>query len=292
MNTRMNCPPRAAILAALLAGALTSTPAHAGDPTTADCLAASEASFKFGNAHALRAERHELLVCSASSCPADIRNECMRRVDEVNRAIPTLIFEAKDQNGQDLTAVKVTMDGETLAERLEGIALSVDPGEHSFAFETPGQPIVEKKFVILEAQKERRESIAFGAPRAARAEIAPEPHPAAPEHGLGTQKTAALIVGGVGVASVAVGTIFGLQALSKHDKAENLHCSGTTCPTGEGVNASNEARTAGNISTVAFIVGGVGLAGGAALWFTAKPSRSTSAQLGVGVGSIHVRGEW
>ncbi|MEO7035633.1 MAG: hypothetical protein ABI548_17040 [Polyangiaceae bacterium] len=296
------------VSAALLVGALTSSAARAADPTTGDCLAASEASLKLGNKHALRAERSQLLVCSSSNCPADIRRECTRRVDEVNGAIPTIIFEAKDADGQDLSAVKVTMDGEVLAERLEGSALSIDPGEHTFTFETPGQPVVEKKFVIREAQKERREQIAFGTPKAASPASAaasvpaaqvmtpgePQPSPLASDagHGLGTQKTVAIVAGGVGVVGVVVGAIFGLQSKSKHDKAASLQCSGATCPDASGVTASSDARSAGNISTVAFVVGAVGLAGGAALWFTAKPAESSGTQVGLGLGTIQVRGAW
>ena len=155
---------RLSVLApALFAGGLLlSASARAADPTTADCLAASEASFKSGNDHKLRAERAQLLICASPNCPADIRKECARRVDEVNAAIPTIIFEAKGASGADLSAVKVTMDGEVLAERLEGSALSIDPGEHTFVFETAGQPSLTKQFVIGEAQKERREAISFG----------------------------------------------------------------------------------------------------------------------------------
>jgi hypothetical protein len=121
---------------------------RAANPTTADCLTASEASLESGNEHHLRGERNQLLVCAAASCPADIRKECVRRVDEVNAAIPTITFEAKDGSGADVSAVKVTMDSEVLAERLEGTALSIDPGEHTFTFETAGQPAVTRKLVI------------------------------------------------------------------------------------------------------------------------------------------------
>ena len=123
--------------------------ALAADPTTADCLAASDASLKSGNEHKLRAERSQLLVCAAPSCPADIRKDCVSRVDELNGQIPTIIFAARDlSTSSDLSAVRVTMDGEVLAERLEGTALSIDPGEHTFLFETSGQAGVTKKLVI------------------------------------------------------------------------------------------------------------------------------------------------
>src|SRR5579864_2251399 len=106
--------------------------ARAEGPTVADCLASSDASLKLGREHRLREERAQLLICAATDCPVVIRNECIRRVDEVNAAIPTLIFEAKDAAGNDLSAVKVTMDGEVLAQSLDGTALSIDPGLHTF----------------------------------------------------------------------------------------------------------------------------------------------------------------
>jgi hypothetical protein len=150
-----------------LAGAGLAAPvdARAADPTTADCLAANNSAIDLRNDHKLRAARNQLLVCAASSCPADIRKECLRKVDEINAQIPTVTFEAKEAaSGKDLAAVKVTLDGQPLADRLEGTALSVDPGEHIFTFETEGQAPVTKQLVIIEAQKDRRETIVLGTP--------------------------------------------------------------------------------------------------------------------------------
>jgi hypothetical protein len=147
-------------------GLLLCRPASAADPTTGDCLNASDASLRVGNEHKLRAERAHLLICAAATCPADVRKECLGRVDEVNRQIPTVIFAAKDPSGADITAVKVKMDDEQLTDRLEGIALSVDPGEHNFVFEAAGQTPVTKTLVIQEAQKDRREMVTFGEPPA------------------------------------------------------------------------------------------------------------------------------
>ena len=135
--------------------------ARAGEPSIKECLASSEASLKLANDYKLRAERAQLLVCSAASCPAEIRKECLKRVDEVNVAIPSVVFEVKDPDGNDLTAVRITMDDEVLAEHLRGIALSVDPGEHLFRFSTEGQTTLEKRFLIRESQKDRHEVIHF-----------------------------------------------------------------------------------------------------------------------------------
>jgi hypothetical protein len=78
--------------------------AEAADPTTADCLSASESSLSLRNQHKLREARAALLICSAASCPGDVRAECTRRVSEVNAAIPTIVFEAKDSSGGTISA--------------------------------------------------------------------------------------------------------------------------------------------------------------------------------------------
>lgn len=294
-------PSRALALATC--AVLWSPRAHAGDPTNADCVAANEAALKAGNEHRLRADRNQLLVCASATCPTDIRMECVRRVGEVNAAIPTIIFDVKDAAGNDLTAVKVTMDQEVLAERVEGIALSIDPGEHNFVFETAGQPTLTKRFVIREAQKGRRETIRFGTPTTAPsltltqqptgAQSPPDNPPVTlARQGLGTQKILALVVGGIGVVGLGVGTAAGVLALSQKSDAQGL-CPSTSCPTQAGVNKWSDAASTGNVSTIGLIVGGVTLAGGAVLWFTGpSSSRGSTTQVGFGPGFLQVRGTW
>jgi hypothetical protein len=279
------------------AGVSWSAAAHAADPTTADCLAASDASLKSGNDHKLRAERAELLICATATCPNDVRKECLRRVDEVNAAIPTVTFEAKDTAGNDLSAVTVTMDRQVLAERLEGTSLSIDPGEHDFVFQTAGQEPIARHFIIREGQKDRREAIVFGVatpPAAAPPPLTTAPPATSPvpeaSHGLGTQKVLAIAAAGVGVVGVAVGTIFGVEALSKKSDASSA-CATMLCDQ-SGLAKWNDARSAGNVSTAFLVVGGVGLVGGAVLWFTAKPESSSRITAGIGPGSVLLKGEW
>jgi hypothetical protein len=302
----MKLSSRLLAIAALGSAAIVAQPARAADPTTADCLAATESSLALRNQHKLREARAQLLICSAVSCPADVRDECTRRVAEVNAAIPTIVFEVKDATGRELVAVSVTMDGQSIAERLEGTALSIDPGAHAFSFETAGQTKLEKQFVIHEGEKERRERIVFGAPMvAATPTSAPAsilasgqgvPAPAdATSGGLGTQRIVAIVAAGVGVVGLGVGIGYGISASSKHDSA-NKACPDPQCSDPNGVNLWNQAVSAGNVSTVGFIVGGVGLAAGAVLWFTANSGsggrESGSTQVGLGPGTLQARGTW
>jgi hypothetical protein len=269
--------------------------ALAADPTTADCLAASEASLKAANVHHLRAERGYLLICAASSCPGDIRKECLRRVDEVNADIPTMVFSARDgSSGNELSAVKVTMDGEVLAERLEGTAVSIDPGEHTFTFETPGQTTLTKQFLVQQAQKDRRETIVFGAPPSTTvatgvtsSPLPGTPPPAGRNGGLGTQRALAIAAWGIGLAGIGVGAAFGLVAMSDKNDAQN-QCP-NSCATQAGVDAWHKAGTAATASTIGFVAGGVGVVGGLLLWFTAP---RTNTQLAIGPTELQLRGTW
>jgi hypothetical protein len=228
---------RALIFASLLTvSAAAGGSARAADPTTGECLAATETSLSLRHQHKLREARAKALVCSAPSCPNDIREECVRRVGELNVAIPTIVFDVRDADGGDLVAVKVSLDGQLLTDHLDGTAVAIDPGPHTFTFEAAGQPRVEKKLLIREGQKDRNEVVTLGtrkvaaapapapAPTPAPASAAageplatpapvvstPSPPPAAPEtssdgHG---QRVAAVIVGAVGIAAVGAGIYF------------------------------------------------------------------------------------
>jgi hypothetical protein len=277
----------------VVAGVATwSSLARAADPTTADCLAASLASLKLGNEHKVRQERAQLLVCAADSCPGDIRRECARRVDEVNGAIPTIIFAAKDATHNDLSAVKVTMDGEVLAERLEGTALSIDPGQHVFVFETPGFPGIEKHFVIQQGQKDRREQVVFGAaagepapdavtpspsPSGPPPTVDPRPSPAEPaaEHDESVKRIIGYSL--IGLGAVGVGVAIGEQVTALGRASDSSNAAASPDP-GVQANAGtlhNQAVQAQAFAAI-FGVAGVASAGvGVFLVLTAHGTPST-----------------
>jgi hypothetical protein len=108
---------------------------------------------------------------------------------------------------------------------------------------------------------------------------------------MGAQRVAALAAGAVGVAGVAVGTVFGLQAKTLRDDAHTSHgCDDDSrCQTTQGVELIEQARRAGNLSTVAFVIGATGVVAGATLWITAPRHVP---QVGLGIGGLHIRGTW
>ena len=90
------------------------------------------------------------------------------------------------------------------------------------------------------------------------------------------QRLVGLVVGGVGLAGLATGTIFGVLALNKNKKADEK-CNGNTCPVADGgFKFSQDARSYATISTVGFIAGGVLAATGATLYFLAPKNKESS----------------
>jgi hypothetical protein len=115
------------------------------------------------DAHKLTEAREQLRVCARAECPGFIAKDCAAWLKDVEPRIPSVVLIAKNAAGSDLVDVKVTVDGAPLATKLDGLAVDVDPGAHTFAFEAPDGR-VEQKVVITEGGKAQRVSVAFGAP--------------------------------------------------------------------------------------------------------------------------------
>ena len=152
-------------------------PARA-DPTVDECIAANTSAQTQRRDGKLREARAQLLLCAAASCPKMVRDDCTKRMDEVDRAMPTIVFQAKDSHGGDLVNVDVTMDGSSLTSTLDGHALTVDVGDHQFTFSAQGYNPVTQHFVLVEGQKDRRETITLTS--TAPLVVAPPPTPPPP----------------------------------------------------------------------------------------------------------------
>jgi hypothetical protein len=280
---------RRTLCAAALFGAVGafSPPAHADNPSVGECLSATEAATKLKSQHKLKASRAQLLVCSSASCPGEIRQECAKKIEEVNAAIPSIVFAVKNQAGKDVIAVKVTVDGQVVAERLDGSAIQIDPGAHEVTVEAEGQPPVTESLVVHEGEKDRRESITVGTP--APATTAPStgggattPAPGGgsekpPEEGSGNGlRVAGLVTAGVGAVGLVLGGVFGAMASSTYSTAKN-ECGPNlgACKPGNAIKDHDAAVTDATISTVGFIAGGVLAAGGLTLFFIAPKGNSS-----------------
>jgi hypothetical protein len=282
-----------AIAAGLAIGfAATAAPA---DVTTSQCVDANSKGQQLRREGKLRATHAQFLSCTDPACPRLVRDDCARRLDEVDSAQPTIAFEVKDASGADVYAVKVTMDGEPWAESLEGEAVAVDPGKHSFVFDIKGVSSTVRTVVVTEGEKGRRELVVLkdsltppagpstpGAP-ASSSGAPPSVGTSAdrPARALGVQRIAGLATAAAGVVGLGLGAAFGILTTSEWASAKSA-CGDkiAQCPVANVASAQSHRSTAlgdATVSTVGFAAGGVLLAAGAVLFFTGRPAPTPSA---------------
>jgi hypothetical protein len=203
--------------------------------------------------------------------------------------IPQLTVQIE---GAAPTDVSVVIDGIAIAPALIGEARPVNPGRHEI-LGTYGSARAAVEVTLSEGEQ-KPALLRFGAsvqaPPPAAINDRQQVEASTPSK-LGTQRTLALVAGGIGVVGVGIGTVFGLKSKASHDEAVK-YCVGGTCNDPRGVTAGNDAHASGNVSTIAMIVGAAGLAGGVVLWLSAPKSTEARAELTAGFGALQFRGNF
>ena len=206
--------------------------------------------------------------------------------------IPTVVFGATDSSGAGFSAVKVTMDGEVLTERLDGTALAAEPGEHTFVFETAGYRAVTRTLLIRQAEKSRWELDLLrdtDPDVSGRYLASPHRRVLRPEGRARDAEDPRDCGGWHRDRGARPRARAGLAAIAQKSDAERA-CPGSLCPTHDGSSKWSTASSTGNVATLGFVVGGVGVAAAAVLWLTAPSAPGT--RLGLGPGGLQVRGAW
>jgi hypothetical protein len=200
--------------------------ASAAAPGRADkraCVAANEGAQKLRREGHLRAAREQLLVCAKPECPVVVRQDCAQWLNEVVAATPSVVVAARDASGKETLAVKVTIDGELVLSKLDGKAMTIDPGVHKFKYESDDGLVHEEEIAVREGEKNRVLYVNFHKP-AAPEPPAPSPAPLAaqpsakPATTIVTTRSAvpagAFVFGAVGVAGIGVGAYLVASASS------------------------------------------------------------------------------
>jgi hypothetical protein len=263
---------RAADGLACVVALLVVTPAMA-DPSKAACVDASSEAQTLRDAHRLVEARDQLRVCAAGACPVVIQRDCATWLSEVEAALPTVVLSATSGAGEDLVHVKVTVDGRPFAAKLDGQAVVMDPGAHTFHFEGPDGTAVDREVLIKEGAKSQPISVVLGAipPRQ------PLSGPAVPPaQGGSAVRTTGWIVGAAGVASLGFAATLGVVAIVDKNSA---HCVDNVCDPGTSARIKNAAL----LSDVGWIGAGVLGATGAALLIFAPKEKATESHVNVGV---------
>lgn len=200
------------------------------------------------------------------------------RADALAPSVPRLTISPDAAAGEP----EITRDGVPVTRTLWGTPLPVDPGAHVIEVRLVGHksrsitvtvPQGETLNLPIEPLEREAPAPASVAPASIAPRLAAEPD--SPSEAPPTFRRAApFVAGGIGVAGVIVGTIFGLRAFSLASNVED------SCPSGpcsaSDVARARDSETAGNISTVAFVIGAAGVAVATVLWLTA-PSRPRGA---------------
>lgn len=243
-------------------------PASARADIDDDCVDANNKSIALRRAGKLLDARAETTKCATATCGQELQSSCLRRTDEINAALPSIVFDVRDDGGTDIGGVNVVVDGKATIDATVA-AISLDPGEHKFVFESIGWSRVERTFILREGERQRRERILLmrlkeDATLSPAAETGPV---AEPSRGK-TQRIVGLSVAGLGALGVGLGAVFGLSASSKWSDAQT-QC-GAGCPSDSAAQGlKSDASSAATLSTLSFIAGATLMAGGLALFFTA-----------------------
>jgi hypothetical protein len=202
---------RALFLGVSIALALSAADARAQDQE--ECIKGYEEGQRLQLDGKLRAARSQLMVCARASCPRVTQSDCAKWLTALEPKVPSVIITAKDASGRDLENVNVTVDGEVVAERLEGRAIDVDPGGHTFRFESEGR-VLEQRYVIVEGDKARRIAIELPSSTAyAPKDAVPSGPPDRDRDRASPSRipTISWVLGGVAIVGLTSFTVFGLM---------------------------------------------------------------------------------
>jgi hypothetical protein len=254
----------------VLLGLAAVAPAARAEPPRI-CFDAVERGQSLRDQVKLRQARAAFLSCAADPCPALIQHDCAQWVADVDARLPTVIVTASDAAGRDLVDVRVLVDGEPFVTRLDGIAVPIDPGVHTFRFEPPNGPPVEQQAVLHEAEKYQKVHAVLQTPPVV-VEPPPriQPSPTPPPTHKKTVPTGAIVAGSIGVAALGAFTYFAIAGTS------DVHHLNDTCAPNCSHSDSDAARRELLVADVTLGVGVAALA--VAAWLYLASSEHVAAR--------------
>jgi hypothetical protein len=262
---------RGFLLAAAVVALGMARPAYAAAGSAAEkeaCVSAYEKAQVLRKNGKLVEAKEKLVVCAQSTCPSIARQDCATWLTEVASSIPTIVIEAMDASGRPTQNVRVLMDGDVLAEKLDGTALAVNPGAHQLRFELADDHAAtrthEESVLVLQGDRNRKISVSFAPPPAPdRAETPAPTQIAAPQPSARTPEApaprtsppvAGFVFAGAAVVGFASFTFFGLSGVTKENSLRNT-CA-PACPHADVDGVLNRYRVA-DVSLVLGLVSGI-----------------------------------
>ena len=184
---------------------------------------------------------------------------------------------------------RVSIDDSAVPSAAVGVRRAVNPGAHVIKAEADGFLPAQQSISVAEGEAapvtltlEPDPNAGVSAPAAQGAAdpsgtpVKIEPPPDAPRASGMPTRTLGFVALGVGAAGLVVGGVTGMMAFGKRGDLDDA-CPGGQCPP-EQKDTLDSYRTLGTVSTIGFIVGGVGAATGVTLLLTSKPRSEGAAR--------------
>ncbi|MBX3192263.1 MAG: hypothetical protein KF819_35060 [Labilithrix sp.] len=250
------------------------------DPALGTQFNLAECWQRVGRLASARALFREVAKIAHATGRAEVEQRARDRLAKLDVETPMLTVVVTGTSRPDA----ITVDGTQVTEQDLAKGHYVDPGDHVVEATARGkQPF--RNTLSLTAGARSTVSIPDLAPDPSAASTVTTPR----EDAGGTQRTLAMVAFGVGGAGVLLGSVFGIVSMGSNSDAKALCPDPKQCSERAGFEAWNDARSAGNVSTAMFVIGGVAAAAGAALWITAPKS---SASVGLTPGGAVARLTW
>jgi serine/threonine-protein kinase len=250
---------------------------------------------------------------AASAANAANRADYMATAQRHADALAPKLARVTIQVPQPVEGLELRRDGMVVSSVEWGQAIPVDPGTHTVQARAPGYAEWTVAAATLEGSLvtvtvpplEALPAQAPPPPATAAAPAPPAPGPAAPaaeqparEPGDSPLRTTGLVVGSAGIAGLVVsGTFAAFAKAHYNDSLKNCEQGNPNLCNSTGVNQRGDARTYGDVATVALCFGAPALVAGAVLWLTGGRTQSpTTARVAVaplvGGGAAMVEGAW
>jgi hypothetical protein len=114
----------------------------------------------------------------------------------------------------------LTLDGAEVQEAAWGAEMPVDPGRHDLGASAPGRMPWKKSVEVGVSDSRVVEIPPLAVEAAPQAPVPPAPNVAAQPAPSSGRRAVGLVIAGVGIASIAVGSVFGVTAIRKRHDAE------------------------------------------------------------------------